>query len=71
MAKKLVQLELWVHFNSSTGYVWPQIYESEKEAHLDWKLNRPVKSLRLLSEPYLSDGENPFGTEVSVPLKEG
>ncbi len=67
----MVQLEVWVHYDSETGYVWPQVYESKDEAFLDEKMNHPHKALRLRSDPYEYDPKKSnvsgsFGTEVPV-----
>lgn len=57
--KRKVNIEVWVHYNSVTGYVWPQIYRSEKDAYLDEKLNYPVKTMKLVTEkPFESEQEN-------------
>jgi hypothetical protein len=74
--RKLVQLEVWVHYDSSDGYVWPQVYPTRSAAELDEKLNAPVKALRLLSEPYMSEGvkrgvSGSFGTEIPYRARRG
>lgn len=64
-----VRLAVWVHYDSETGYVWPQVYATEKEAsHFDEKLNYPIKTMRLVSEPYpltkRRTVSGSFGTEI-------
>lgn len=66
-----VKLNLWVHYDSESGYVWPQVYASEAEAHLDERMNAPIKVMKLSSEPYLYDPDKrrtsgSFGTEVEA-----
>jgi hypothetical protein len=71
--KKTVRLAVWVHYDSDDGYVWPQVYATEAEAYLDWKMNRPIKAVRLVSEPYtIYDAcrvSGSFGTEIQSPAK--
>lgn len=63
-----VRIAVWVHYDSETGYVWPQVYDTEKKAYLDEKLNYPVKSLRLVSDPISSTDPHwvsgSFGTVI-------
>lgn len=71
MAKRKVKLEVWVHYDSSTGYVWPQVYPTEKLARLDEKSNFPIKVMKLTSKTYRSEQtqwypHGSFGTEVTV-----
>ena len=67
---KKVKLELWVHYDSKSGYVWPQVYPSEKAAYIDEKLNYPLKSMKLSSEPYTITERRTcsgsFGNEVLI-----
>lgn len=59
---------MWVHYDSETGYVWPQVYATEREAYIDEKLNYPIKAMRLVSEPYpltkYRGVSGSFGTEI-------
>ena len=69
MPKRRVQLEVWVRYNSSTGYIWPQVYPTKEVAALDEEYNYPVKIMKLVSEPYFNETHNysnSFGTEVLV-----
>lgn len=67
---KKVRLALWVHYDSEDGFVWPQIYSSLEEAHLDEEMNRPIKVLKLVSEPYAikrkSRTNSSFGTVLPI-----
>ncbi len=69
MAKRKVRLAVWVHYDSEDGYVWPQVYATEKDAYLH-PANLPHKAMMLLSEPYEFDDSRrtsgSFGTEVPV-----
>lgn len=71
-----VQLALWVHYDSESGYVWPQVYGTEKDAELDERMNYPIKKMRLTSEPYTCSrtemelrASRSFGTRLSVRAK--
>lgn len=62
-----VRLELWVIYDSSNGYVWPQVYE-QKPDH-DERINFPHKKMKLISGTYFSSlhsGSGSFGKEVRV-----
>lgn len=69
MKKKVVKLSIWVHYDSETGYVWPQVYGTKQEAHLDEKMNAPIKVMKLSSKSYSYDPQarktsGSFGTET-------
>lgn len=62
---KLIQLQIFLHYDCRTGYVWREIHD---EPSLDQRLNFPHKPLRLLSDPFWSE-ENPrFGKAIEINL---
>lgn len=65
---KKARLEVWVTYDSETGYVWSQVHGSKP--NYDERLNAPHKLLRLVSEPYEFDDSRrvsgSFGTEIPV-----
>lgn len=62
---RLVRLQTFVHFDLKTGFVWGQLYD--RPDTLDWNQNWPHRPLRLISDPFMSDGRIPhFGKLIPV-----
>jgi hypothetical protein len=62
--RKLVRLQTFIGYDMKRGFVWPQLYD---KPYLNFEMNFPHAPLRLVSDPYWSDGsKRTFGIEIPV-----